>query len=265
MNFLPLTKFRKKVSKSKIPRNIMQTYKTKILPLHWQASQDSIKKYMSNWTYMLFDDKDNRKLVEELRPDLLKYYDEFKHPIMRVDFARVLFLKKYGGIYIDCDFELQKSLEPLFDSGSSLYFIKSHNVGKYLTNSFMASVPNHPFLDQYLNEMVKPAPIWAFGKHLHVMQTTGPMALTRSVNIYKPIFSLLPQQQIIPCSICEIGRCMAPSAYIKTLPGQSWNSWDSLLYNYIFCNYKEIIIYIFISILIIYALLYIYKKKFPWN
>ena len=125
----------------KIPKIIMQTWKTQNVPLHWRASQESIQRLMPDWQYVLMTDKDNREFVKTHFPDFLPYYDRFEYPIQRADAVRYCWLAIHGGIYLDLDIELLKPLDPLFTSDNDVYLVSSGELSSHITNSFMASKP----------------------------------------------------------------------------------------------------------------------------
>lgn len=227
----------------------MQTWKTTNLPERWQPSQDSIKKHMKNWEYHLMTDEDNRNFVIKYFPQYLSVYDNFTYPIQRVDMIRPMWLYIHGGVYMDLDYVINKSFEELFNNGADLYFVPSANTSMYFTNSFMASVPNHPFWLEYLNHMTKEAPSWALTKHFFVMTTTGPIGLSNTLSNTQYVYSILPQKKLIPCDVCDIGSCKG--GYLKTIEGQSWNGWDSLSLNFIYCNWKTILLAIIIAIFLV--------------
>ena len=240
----------------RIPKNIMQTWKTTTLPKRWQISQDSIKKKMPDWNYTLMTDEDNRNFVIQYFPEYLNTYDKFQYTIQRVDMIRPMWLYIHGGVYMDLDYVVNKSFEELFDNDADLYFVPSANTSIYFTNSFMASIPRHPFWLEYLNHMKAEAPLWALTKHFYVMTTTGPIGLSKVLQNSRSVYSVLPQKRLIPCDVCNIGNCKG--GYLKTIEGQSWNGWDSLALNFVYCNWKTILMVICI-IIIIYTL-WKYKK-----
>jgi hypothetical protein len=61
------------------------------------------------------------------------------------------------------------------------------------------------------------------------------------------------------CNICNEGSCKG-GIYFSHAMGQSWNSFDSQIYNFLFCNHKKIINIVIIS-LIIYYIYYKNKNK----
>lgn len=234
-----------------IPKIIMQTWKNNEVPDKWQPSVTSIQTYMPSWTYILMTDDDNLNFVKTYFPDFLPYFLHFPYNIQRADAIRAMFLYINGGIYMDLDIEILKPLDELFTSDDDLFFVKSGNVGSYVTNSFMASKPRNPFWLTYLDEMKLQPPSWALTKHFIVMTTTGPMAMTRALQKSNTPYYALPTKLMMPCSVCDISRCDISQAYVRPLEGQSWNGMDSLVLNYFMCNWKKILLFILIIIIIL--------------
>lgn len=64
-----------------------------------------------------------------------------------VDYLRVYYLNKNGGIYLDSDVEVFKNFDELLEN--RMFVGKERN--GYLCNGIIGSEPNHPFLKYYLN------------------------------------------------------------------------------------------------------------------
>lgn len=232
-----------------IPKILMQTWKTHNVPEHWESSPASVKRLMPDWKYVLLSDKDNRNFIKKYFPDYLKVYDNLEYPIMRADLIRYAFLYIYGGVYMDLDIELTKPIDDLFEEDADIYVVESGNCSVY-TNSFLASKPKCKFWLECLEEIKKPYPYWAYGKHLRVMTKTGPLMLTRVINENKYDYYIrsIPKKLVMPCSVCDIKPCTKPGAYTKTLEGSSWCGWDSYIYTTCLCNWKLILIILIILI-----------------
>lgn len=246
-----------------IPKRIMQTWKDNDVPDRWKSSPKSIQNHMSEWRYKLMTDKDNREFVQRYFPDFLGTYDAFPHPIQRADAIRYMYLYIKGGIYMDLDYEVQRPLDDLFESSSDLYFVESGNVGSYITNSFMACKPRHPIWLSVIEEMKKGHPKWSIIKHFQVMETTGPMMLTRVVRNGPWTYHMLPRSLLTPCSVCNISCETSDDIYLKQLPGSSWLSWDSYFLIGIMCGWKGIlkglgVILLALFVILIFALLVLY-------
>ena len=245
--------------KVKIPKIIMQTWKNDNIPVKWKESPESIKKHMKGWKYVLMTDEDNRNFVKKFFPDFLPYYDGFDYNIQRVDAIRYMWLAINGGIYLDLDIIVEKPLDDLFYNDNDAYFVNSSNIGSVITNSIMAGKPNVKIWYDMIEYMKRKKPWWAIGKHLHVMNTTGPIALNNVVKKYDRVCSLLPSKLLTPCSICDIDRCIAYNTYLKPIHGSSWLEIDGKIYNFFLCNWKILLFFIIIIIIMI-VIYYIIKK-----
>jgi len=237
----------------KIPKIIMQTWKDKNIPDKWKNSPKSIKRHMPDWEYVLMTDDDNRKFVKKYFPDFLKYYDAFPYPIMRADAVRYMFLYIYGGIYMDLDFEVMEPIDRFFISDIDVYLVHSSNVGSYLTNSFMASKPKCKLWLDVIETMKKPNLSWYhMGRHMCVMNVTGPVMLTHAVIKSKVVYATLPTKLFLPCSICNIGnKDINKGAALKQLEGSSWVTYDTKFYNFFLCNWKHLVVAVILLLLIL--------------
>lgn len=243
-----------------IPRIIMQTWKNDNVPLNWKPSPESIKRLMPDWEYVLMTDDDNREFIKQHFPDFLPYYDKFEYPIQRADAIRYCFLAVHGGVYMDLDIELQKPLDDLFTSDSEVYLVASGNMSSHITNSFMASKPGAQLWYEVIEEMKKPLPWWAIGKHWKVMNSTGPLMLNRVVKRGKWVYAALPTSSIMPCSVCD-EVCDRPDAYVRPLPGQSWCSIDSLIYNFFLCRWRFILLVVVVLIILLIVYLMYFRRR----
>lgn len=233
-----------------IPQTIVQTWKTRNIPEHWQACRDSIDEHMSHWHHRLLTDEDIDDFVRRHWPRFWESYVALEYRIQKVDAFRVCWLFSHGGLYLDLDFVIDRPLDSLFATGD-LFLVRSGNVGLSYTNSIMASSRNHPFWLLYLDEIVKPLPLWALGKHWKVMAKAGPLALTRAVNKWRGQLCELPRSLILSCSVCNI-QCSRPSnVFMHSVEGMSWVSWDTRLYNFVFCNAHMLAIVSFLAIVAI--------------
>ena len=205
-------------------------------------------------------DDDNRRFLEVNYPDSLNTYNSFEYNIQRADFMRPHYLHYWGGVYIDLDLIPTKSFDSLFIHNIGIYLAESGNISHSLTNSFMASRAREPFWLYYIEEMKKPTPSWAYGKHFKVMASTGPIALTRAVRNSDLIYAVLPSKLVMPCSVCNIDRCIVnDEAFIKPVRGQSWNDWTSHMMNVCMCNWKNILSITFIIVIGIIIAIILYR------
>lgn len=221
-----------------IPKQIMQTWKSHTVPDHWKPSQESIKKFMPKWKYVLMTDEMNREFCEEHFPQYLQFYDSLTYNIQRADIIRYMYLYVNGGIYIDLDIELNSPIDEIFEKRSmETWLLKApRNIASQYTNFFMASTKKNPFWLRVIDECLKPLPYWAVVPHFIISYQTGLGALTRAVKFWDKPIALLPFDVMVPCDYCNPDECTKPYNYFKFLKGQSWNNIDTFVFNFIMCN-----------------------------
>lgn len=268
-----------------LPKLIMQTWKNEDIPEKWRSSQDKIvelhspkiikrnkvrihKGNKNKWKYVLMTDEDNRAFVARYFPQYLEMYDGFDHPIQRADVIRYMWLYINGGVYMDLDYEPMRNIEPLFNSGAEVYLIKSPNMAKYLTNSFMASKPRCSFWLEVLEEVkarTKLREWWAHGKHLKVMMTTGPGVVSKAVENTRVPYTILPQNLVNNISVQDFKKMPNRDeidTFLYPLEGCSWGGMDTKLANWAYQNPLLSIFFAGIIILvIIFFIVDINKKK----
>lgn len=153
-----------------------------------QWRQTCIDLHSPGWGHTLWDTKKMRSLVEESFNWMLPQYDAIDMDIKRTDIARLLILVKYGGVYVDIDFECLKPFDSeiihqkdwdviLAEHKTNLPM--SHRLkGRELPNAFMASVPKHPLLWTILIEVLRRDRLNPGG---YVTHTTGPHVFSEVV------------------------------------------------------------------------------------
>jgi mannosyltransferase OCH1-like enzyme len=99
-------------------------------------------------------------------------YDAATSFAQKSDIARYEILLRFGGVYVDTDFECLRSFEDLL--GGVEAFIGTED-GRYLTNALMGAVPGHPLLEKIVGAI--PASIGR-GGGLPTNHTTGPHLVT---------------------------------------------------------------------------------------
>ncbi len=81
-----------------------------------------------------------------------KYVDECiarKEWVRAVDYLRLYYLNKHGGIYLDMDAEIIRPFDDIL--GSRMFAFTEES--RYINNGYIGSEANHPFLKYLLNTM----------------------------------------------------------------------------------------------------------------
>jgi mannosyltransferase OCH1-like enzyme len=227
-----------------IPRIIHQTWKTDKIPKVWVDSVNACKYIDKSYKYKLWTHATMKEFVKKEYPEFYKTYTSYPYEIQRCDAFRYLVLYKYGGIYIDMDLWCKKPFTPLLKY--DLVLVKSGNYDT-ITNSFIIATQKNPFikycvdnLEQYKDNY------YIFGKHLHIMNSTGPLFINKMVNDYglqkkRDNFYILKKSEFSgDCSVCTVHKKCNGGTYFNHVVGESWHSLDTRIYNGCLCIYRSI-------------------------
>ncbi|MBN1364690.1 MAG: hypothetical protein JW976_07800 [Syntrophaceae bacterium] len=112
-----------------------------------------------DWEFRLWTDDDNMLLVERDYPDFLSLYKSYDYPVLKADFARILYLHKFGGLYADLDLEPLKPLDALMEKPCLVMGIEKGGMGKivhnrdFIINACLASPKGHRFWEMLLERL----------------------------------------------------------------------------------------------------------------
>ena len=244
-----------------IPKIIHQTWKTTDIPNEWKDAVYACKTLHSDFNYILWTDETMDSFVKNEYPHFYKTYTSYRHVIQRCDAFRYLVLYTYGGIYLDMDISCKKNLSDLLQY--DIVLSKSSNVNSF-TNAFFMAVPQHPFLKYCIDQLPSHMHQYQyFGKHMHVMYSTGPLFLTNRVSEYGPIkneYHLTKQEYAGNCTVCNESTCTG-GVYFTHIKGQTWNEMDSLFYNFCLCNKYLLLMIVFIIVFRVRIKKYLFKSK----
>jgi mannosyltransferase OCH1-like enzyme len=94
--------------------------------------------------------------------------EKLRAPAERADILRLELLWRFGGVYVDTDFECLRSIEPLIENASLFIGLaKSDRVN----NALLGSVPDHHVLDAALDQL-RPREFYGYDK-----EAAGPRLL----------------------------------------------------------------------------------------
>jgi mannosyltransferase OCH1-like enzyme len=231
---------------------------------------DTIKKYHQDWDYMFWDEN---KILDLLSRDkiILDKYNSYIYLHQKVDFAKIVILKYYGGAYIDIDVIAIKSINEILDNNKEYDFIVSYLnhitvIDKYLScqdmrgcinNGIIISKKNSDICD-YLIENFENKCYDFTPKLLCIQNTTGPNIFTKLLYNYKgdSKILILPHQHFEPCIFgknCDIKE----DTYLIHEHNLSWID-DNIKIIAMIYSYKYLYIYVLVFIFILYL---IYKRK----
>jgi inositol phosphorylceramide mannosyltransferase catalytic subunit len=97
------------------------------------------------WQLRVWTDDD---LPEDARrPEV---YERLRTPVERANILRLELLWRFGGVYVDCDFECLRSIEPLL---GGLEFFAGYRKRGHANNAIIGSVQAHAVLDRALDDI----------------------------------------------------------------------------------------------------------------
>lgn len=178
--------------------------------------------------HVRWSDADNRKLVATAYPEHLALYDDLALTVQRTDVARLLYLHRFGGLYVDDDYECKGDVmaELRAPGRPPVQIVRSRVLlNEVLQNSFMySSRPAHPFFAECVETIAEIHAFVVRGCHLsfsclllallnfpptrdvmNVILTqymTGPAVLDKTL-VLRP--SLAADVRILPCETYFVG------------------------------------------------------------
>jgi mannosyltransferase OCH1-like enzyme len=166
-----------------IPKILIQTWKTKKLPVEFAEWSSSWKKKNPEFTYIFFDDGDCFRFIFKNYPEYLDLYESLSN-IERADIFRYLALHHYGGVYVDMDTNCFKPIGPLLElfPNSVITGIEYNEPIQYL-QWFIASPKGSKVMLELVDEVnrrswLKPFKMLTLTDNELVYYTTGPVMFT---------------------------------------------------------------------------------------
>lgn len=141
-----------------------QTWKNHDVPARSKVNFDSWDKFHDNGLHVLWGDDENLVFLERYYPEFVELYHNLVLNIQRTDLVRVLYLHRYGGVYVDLDYEAHADIFehlPTTDAGETPEVMVVGSpvlLNEVMQNSFMiATQYNHPYwyeVGKSINEIV---------------------------------------------------------------------------------------------------------------
>ncbi len=145
--------------------NIIQTWKTKHIPIQFKNCMNSVVEHNSNFNYMFFTDQDICEFVTTKMPEYQDTFFSFKTKIQKIDFFRYLVVYYYGGVYLDLDIMIEKNLTELYENPDICKFpieyihindtfITEQGFVHLIGNYAFYAPAKHPFIKKIIDNIV---------------------------------------------------------------------------------------------------------------
>jgi mannosyltransferase OCH1-like enzyme len=185
-------------AKTKIPKILHQIWiGNKPFPDNYSIYRDSWEKHFPNWEYKFWGNSD----IEGFNMKNIEAFKSSKSWAQKADIWRYEILERYGGIYIDCDFECLRNFS---DKISTLDFFSAYETNKIfriincspINIAIIGSIPHHPITKTLIENLPKHVKAYA-SERINIQ--TGPiyftkvikkfenLHLTKNVRIFTPI------------------------------------------------------------------------------
>jgi mannosyltransferase OCH1-like enzyme len=139
-----------------IPKLIHQTWSTNTLTEPLLNYRQSWINLNPNYINILHTDIDNDKLINDYYPEFKSIYYNFPYKIQKVDLIRLLYLYKFGGIYVDLDVECLKPIHNLFTNDTLVLEPRDNKlrIPFLISNYIMAFNKDSVFIKSVLKEIL---------------------------------------------------------------------------------------------------------------
>lgn len=163
-----------------IPKVIYQTFKTAKLPIINRWHIYNFKKKNPSYQYQFYtDERIEDFLSTEYEKEVIKAYRRIQIGGAKADFFRYAVLYKMGGIYLDIDSNIKKSLDEFIEEDDSAIISFEKNPGVYVQWALIYKA-EHPFLERTLKLILQNIKENKFPHDVH--QMTGPSVYTQAIN-----------------------------------------------------------------------------------
>jgi mannosyltransferase OCH1-like enzyme len=233
------------------------------MPASIAKAIDRVKNAHPKWNIRVWGPGECRELIEARYPQFLPLYDAFPFPIQRSDFSRYAILHTHGGVYMDTDYKLRRSLDAAIaylaehQPDKTAFINASPNVVllRHLSNSLMVSlVREHPF---WMQVMASANMGKGVTRHKQVLTSAGPRCIDRAYAAYKgKDVGVLPLAQFNPCGVCARGNACSKGCevFASHAHAGAWTTTGTHAMNNMMCDLRWIISVVFLSIGFIIAL-----------
>lgn len=147
-----------------IPKKIHQVWLGGELPDKYKRLRDTWIEKNPDWEYKLWSDKD----IDDFKLENINQFNSINNLGAKSDIFRYEILYRYGGLYIDTDFECIKSFNDL--SYLDLYTGTGHVDKPEVFNGLIACKPGHKLLKKLIDDIK----VISTNDYNKILELTGP-------------------------------------------------------------------------------------------
>lgn len=194
------------------------------------------------------------QLVNKYFPSKYKIYWSLQKPIMRCDFARLVILYVFGGIYSDMDRISLKTYNEILSKYSEYDFITS-KTGDFsfyddVNNDIMFATKQNDFVFQCIQGIKKHN---AWFNLLNVFLTAGPLYMQQMYRRYKgPSKNIALHTEFNACTMCDCKMLSMGKMISYTTFDGSWDPSTAIIKSIgsIYCNFYKIAFFVLLAVLL---------------
>lgn len=228
-----IVKERRSTDQVRIPKIIHQIWLGSELPQKYYKLCQTWRAFHPDWEYKLWTDKEIQDfgLANQAQYDAAVNYGE------KSDIARYEIICRYGGVYIDTDFECIQSFDAIHQCCDFYAGISGCNENLvYIANGLIGAYPEHPVLQA----CIKRLPQYDSKKNQHnneaILNRSGPE------HFFRCIFDVVPS--------CNDRSVIFPANYFYPWPwyykdrqtevqARSWIRPETFALHYWHCSWQE--------------------------
>lgn len=179
------------------------------MPAHLRDYLATWKRVHPQWEHRMWGERDLDWLTNQPLFDAANFVSS-RPGQFRSDVARYEILHRFGGVYVDCDFEALRPIDDLI--AGTTCFAAWETDGVWINNAILGAIPAHPMLDELIAGL--PANVVRRrGTRPNVM--TGPQYLTPVARRHQ--ITVFPSAAFYPYNFVDVGTAREagpfPDAY----------------------------------------------------
>lgn len=203
-----------------IPRTIYQSWHTKDLPASVLTKVNQMKALNPTYTHYIYTDEEIDSFVKNHYDGLV--YTCFKRLGHIVDMWRYLILYKFGGIYLDMDSTITKSLDSLILDTDEAIITAETNPDVYVQWA-MIFAKGHPILNKTIEIIINKIQRNENDNYIHTL--TGPTVYSKAISkVFKYCFHTSLEQTTITAATNNTYICHVRSSdkeYLRNRDGKT--------------------------------------------